>query len=151
MERFALRIVVALVFAFLLLPIVVTVLFSFAASPVLVFPPSGFTVQWYRQIGPGYIDALKVSLVVALGTTALATLVGTPAALALVRGRFPGRRLVNVFFLSPLMVPTLVIGVAAFQFTVKLFDLFGISLGGTVAAIILGQGAFTIPFVIRGA
>lgn len=143
--------VVALVLAFLMLPIVVTVWSSFASSPVLVFPPSGFTLEWYRNIPQAFLDGLKVSLIVAIGTTALAVVVGTPAALAIVRGRFIGRRFLNAFCLSPLMVPTLVIGVAGFQFAIRASDLTGLSLGGTIAGIILGQSAFTIPYVVRGA
>lgn len=140
---------IAAVFVFLLLPILAVVVSSFSTSGALIFPPTGFTTAWYRSIGGGYIDALKVSLVVAAGTTALATLVGTPAALALARGRFPLRDALATFCLSPLMVSTLVIAVAAFQFTLVLWDVFGLSLAGTKIGLILGQSAFTIPFVVR--
>lgn len=149
--NFFLNAFVALAFFFLLLPIVVVVAASFATSPLLVFPPSGFTLRWYYDIRPTYVDALKVSLLVALGTTALATLIGTPAALALVRGQFPGRKLLNVFCLSPLMVPTLVIGLAAFRLIAALPNPLGGGLGGTIIGVILAQTAFTIPFVIRAA
>jgi putative spermidine/putrescine transport system permease protein len=145
----ALRIVVAAVFAFLLLPIVMTVLSSVASSSVLAFPPRGFTLRWYEQIAPDYIQALKISLVVAVGTTVIATLVGGPAALAIARGRFFGRRLLNAFCLSPLMVPTLVIGIAGFQFLVRASDLVGLTIAGTVVGVIIAQSAFTIPFVVR--
>ncbi len=147
--RSLLAVFIALVFIFLLLPILAVAVSSFSTSGALAFPPTGFTTHWYRSIGSGYIDALKVSLVVAAGTTTIATLVGTPAALALVRGRFPGRDALSAFCLSPLMVSTLVIAVAAFQFTLVLWDLFDISLTGTVIGLILGQSAFTIPFVVR--
>jgi putative spermidine/putrescine transport system permease protein len=149
--RIAFRTVVAAVFAFLLLPIAMVVISSFSASAVMAFPPAGQTTRWYAAISPAFVQALNVSLLVAAGTTALATLVGTPAALALVRGRFPGRNLIGAFCLSPLMVPTLVIGIAAYQFTFVAFDVLGLSLGGSVTGLILGQTAFTIPFVIRAA
>ena len=147
--RIAFRAVVVLVFAFLLLPIAMVVISSFSASAVMAFPPTGLTTRWYTAISPAFLQALKVSLLVAIGTTAFATLVGTPAALALVRGRFPGKALIGAFCLSPLMVPTLVIGIAAYQFTFIAWDAFGLSLGGTIGGLILGQTAFTIPFVIR--
>lgn len=147
--RVVFRVVVFLVFAFLLLPIAMVVVSSFSASAVMAFPPSGLTAKWYTAISPAFLQALKVSLVVAIGTTVLATVAGTPAALALVRGRFPGKALVGAFCLSPLMVPTLVIGIAAYQFTFIVWDLFGLPLGGTIIGLVLGQTAFTIPFVIR--
>src|SRR6186997_521044 len=110
--RISLWSVVTIVLAFLLLPIAFTVMSSFASSSVLAFPPSGYTLRWYRAISPELFSALQVSVIVAGGTATLATLIGAPAALALVRGRFPGRALLATLCLSPLMVPTLVIGVA---------------------------------------
>jgi putative spermidine/putrescine transport system permease protein len=145
------RTFVLLVFVFLLLPIVMVVLTSFSDGAVLKFPPTDFTLRWYKAINPEFIAALKVSLVVSTGTTLIATVVGTMAALALVRGRFVGRTAMAAFCLSPLMVPTLVIGVAGFQFANQLWDVTHVSLLGTVPGLILAQSAFTIPFVIRAA
>lgn len=145
------RAFVALVFVFLLLPITMVVLTSFSESAVLKFPPTHFTLKWYQNISHEFVQALKISLIVSAGTTVLATVVGTMAALALVRGRFVGRTAMSAFCLSPLMVPTLVIGVAAFQFANHLWDLANVSLLGTIPGLILGQSAFTIPFVIRAA
>jgi putative spermidine/putrescine transport system permease protein len=140
---------VSLIFGFLLVPIAVVVVGSFSSSPVLAFPPKGFTLFWYQSISPDFIEAMRVSLIVAVGTTALAVLVGTPAAIALVRSRMRGKALVSMLCLSPLTVSTLVIGVAAFQYTNKIWELTGLSFGGDIPTLILGQAAFTIPFVIR--
>ena len=150
-SRLLLRAFTALVFFFLMLPIVSVVVSSFASSPVLYFPPSGFTLHWYRNINSEFTNALLVSLTVAAGTTAIAVVIGTFAALALVRGNFPGKRVLGVLFMSPLSVSTVVIGVAAFHYTIVLWDLFGVHLGGRILGLILGQSAFTIPFVIRAA
>ncbi|MGE0237750.1 MAG: ABC transporter permease [Parvibaculaceae bacterium] len=151
MSGVLLRVVVAAAFLFLLLPMAVVVVTSFSSSPGLVFPPEGLTTYWYRNISSEFLKALGVSLLVALGTTTIATLVGTPAALALVRGKFRGRQLIAALCLSPLMVSTLVIGVAAYQYVVVLWDWFGLSLAGSLIGLVLGQTAFTIPFVVRSA
>jgi len=142
---------VSLVYGFLLLPVVMIAWSSVATSPILTFPPTGFTLDWYQAIPSEFISALKVSLQVATATTVLATVVGVPAALAIVRGRFPGRRLINLFCLSPLMVPTLVIGVASFQFWARMTDIIGFNPGGSILGVVLGQAAFTTPYVIRSA
>ena len=142
---------VGLVYGFLLLPVIMTGWSSVATSPMLTFPPRGFTLEWYQAIPGEFMTALKVSLEVGFVTTALATLVGVPAALAIARGRFRGRALINLFCLSPLMVPTLVIGVASFQFWVRAADLIKFNPGGTLWGIALAQAAFTIPYVIRAA
>jgi putative spermidine/putrescine transport system permease protein len=142
---------VALIYAFLLTPVVMTVWGSVATSPILAFPPRGFTLDWYREIPTEFFAALKVSLQVATATTAVATIVGVPAALAIVRGGFPGRSLVSAFCLSPLMVPTLVVGVAGFQFWIRAVDVLGYNITGSILGVIVGQAAFTIPYVIRSA
>jgi putative spermidine/putrescine transport system permease protein len=149
MTRLGFRVFVGLVFVFLVLPMAMVVVTSFSRSAVLAFPPSGFTLRWYANISPEFLDALKVSVIVALGTTAVATLAGAAAALGLVRSEFPGKAAVATFCLSPLMVPTLVIGVAAFRFTALLWDAFGLSFAGTIPGIVMAQSAFTIPFVVR--
>lgn len=136
-------------FVFLLAPIVVVVVSSFNAVGVLSFPPQSFTTRWYSEIDPTYYRALTVSLIVASITVVLAVLVGVPGALALVRGRFPGRDALNAICLSPLMVPALVMGVAAFQFSLVIWDHFRLTLGGTIAGLVVGHLTFAIPFVVR--
>jgi putative spermidine/putrescine transport system permease protein len=137
------------VFVFLLAPIIVVVVSSFNAVGVLSFPPRSFTTRWYSEIDPGYYRSLLVSLKVASITVVIAVLVGVPGALALARGRFPGRDVLNAACLSPLMIPALVVGVAAFHFSLVVWDHLGLTLGGTVAGLVLGHLTFAIPFVVR--
>jgi putative spermidine/putrescine transport system permease protein len=75
--------------------------------------------------------------------------VGIPGALALARGRFPGRDALNAICLSPLMVPALVMGVAAFQFSLVIWDWSHVTLGGTIPGLVIGHLTFAIPFVVR--
>jgi putative spermidine/putrescine transport system permease protein len=136
-------------FVFLLAPIVVVVISSFNAVGVFSFPPQSFTTRWYGEIDPTFYDALRVSLIVASITVVIAVLVGVPGAMSLARGRFPGRDALNAACLSPLMVPALVVGVASFQFSLLIWDAFGITLGGTIAGLVIGHLTFAIPFVVR--
>jgi putative spermidine/putrescine transport system permease protein len=144
--RYALLIAI---FTFLLAPITVVVISSFSAVGVLSFPPHSFTTRWYSEIDPSYYRALYVSLTVATIAVIIAVLVGVPGALALARGRFPGREILNAVCLSPLMVPALVMGVAAFQFSLLLWDRFHVVLGGTITGLVAGHLTFAIPFVVR--
>src|SRR6478672_2662961 len=114
-QRFAFRVFVALTLLFLVAPIIAVAVSSVSGGAIFVFPPSGFTLQWYSQIPLSYLQALKVSLEVGAGATAIAVIVGVPAGLALVRGHLPGSHVLNAICLMPLMVPSLVIGVAALQ------------------------------------
>jgi putative spermidine/putrescine transport system permease protein len=149
MKAIAVGTLLTATFAFLLAPIVVVVMSSFNASGLLSFPPQAFTTRWYSQIDPSYYYALYVSLVVATVTVIIAILVGVPGALALSRGRFPGRDLLNAICLSPLMVPALVMGVAAFQFSLVVWDHLRFALAGSIAGVVVGHLTFAIPFVVR--
>ena len=149
MLAFLYRATIALVFVFLLLPLVFVVVTSFGGSPMMAFPPTSFTLDWYQSIPEAFFSGLRVSAVVALWTSFTAAAVGTGAALALARGRFPGIRMLGVFCLAPLMVPSLVVAVALYQFAGVIWDWTGIELGGTVLGIILGHTAVAIPYAVR--
>lgn len=135
----------AVVYAFVLAPIVVVVLSSFTAAEYTSFPPHGLSFRWYLEIAdnPEFIDSFRVSAVVAVVTGIVATVLGTLAALVLVRQRFPGRDAVNAFFLSPLMLPAVILGIALLQF----YTLVGIT--RTPFALVCGHLVITVPYVIR--
>lgn len=145
----ALRTTLFLTFAFLLAPVCIVVIASFSGGPVLSFPPTSFTTHWYALIKPEFFAALDVSLIVAGTTAMLSVALGLPAALALSRGRFPGRDGLNSILLSPLIVPSLVTGVALYQFSLTFWDFTHVMLGGTLVGLIVGHLTFGIPFSVR--
>lgn len=140
-----LRAVTYALVALLLLPLVVIVMTSFTTLGYVSFPPQGFTWKWYGEaLGRReFLESFWLSLVVAGVTAAVATLLGTPVAVATVRYRFPGRDLVTAFFMSPLVLPTVVIGIALLQFYNR------IGLGTSPASLILGHVIITTPYAIR--
>ncbi len=130
---------------FLMAPIVVVVLVAFTPEGWLQIPTTKFSLRWFREIPrhPEFIEAFKISLMVAITSSIIATTLGTFAAMALAQHRFPGRDALNSFLLSPLMVPTVVTGISLLYF------LSMIGLASTVTAIILGHVIVTIPYVVR--
>jgi putative spermidine/putrescine transport system permease protein len=135
----------ALVYAFVLAPIAVVLLASLTAAEYTSFPPEGLSLRWYLAIPdhPEFVESFRVSLLVALVTGALATALGTVAALVLVRQRFPGRDALNALFLSPLMLPAVILGIALLQF----YTTVGIT--RTPFALVCGHLVITVPYVIR--
>jgi spermidine/putrescine transport system permease protein len=142
-------VVTLLTYLFLFAPIVVLIVYSFNASRSTVVW-SGFTFDWYatlladRDIG----RALTVSLIVALASATVSTLVGTVTALALARPRVPGRNTISTLLLAPLVLPEIVISVAFLVFMVLL----GIRLG--YLTMIPGHVLITVPYttlVVRAA
>src|SRR4051812_19651062 len=91
--------------AFLLLPIPIIILSSFNSSQYLAFPPSGFSMQWYRRLleRPEWARSFATSVSVASLCTVISIALGVPAALALVRGRFPAKEVAYALILSPMI------------------------------------------------
>jgi putative spermidine/putrescine transport system permease protein len=88
---------------------------SFTTTEYLKFPPEGLTLRWYWKVvsDPTFVEAFVVSGQLAAAATAMALLLGVPAALAFARKQFPGGRALSALFLSPLVLPTIVLGVAS--------------------------------------
>ncbi len=93
--------------AFLYLPIVILVIYSFNASR-LVAVWGGWSIRWYIALwhNQALIDAARMSIAIALASAAVATVLGTLAALALSRlGRFRGRTIFSAMIFAPLVMP----------------------------------------------
>ena len=129
---------------FLVAPTLVIVPMSFTASQSLTFPPEGLSLRWYEKMvtDPQWTGGFRNSAVVAFLTMALSTLLGTLAALGIVRGRFPGKSLAYGLVLSPLIVPVIIIAIGMFSFYVRF------KLTGSAAGLVLGHTALAVPFVI---
>ena len=135
----------ALVYVLILAPIVVVVMLSFSADNFILFPPSGYSLRWFRQLAGNapLLAALWLSVQIAAVVTVLSLVVGVPAALALAKGRFPGKDALTSFFLAPLLLPTLITGLALLLFFSPL------RLTATLPGLVLGHMIVTVPFVIR--
>lgn len=100
--------------AFLYLPILLLVIYSFNESR-LVTVWAGFSTKWYAALleNEGLLDAAWVTLRVAFLSATVATVLGTMAAIALVRfGRFYGRTLFSGMIYAPLVMPDVILGLS---------------------------------------
>lgn len=132
------------VLAFLLLPTVLVVPMSFGTNPYLEFPPTGFTLRWYEAYftDRGWMSATLFSGRIAVLVALVATVVGTLAALALVRGRLRGRAALELLIISPVIIPTVVIAIASFLFFAQLRMI------GNPIAFILAHTVLAVPYVV---
>ena len=132
------------ILGFLVLPSLVVVPIAFGNQNVIQFPPQEFGFVLFQRFfnEAGWVASALVSLRVAALTTALALAVGVPAAYALSRGRFPGKRLLALFLLSPIMVPGVVMALALYIYYAR------IGLHDGTARLVLGHAVATLPFVI---
>jgi putative spermidine/putrescine transport system permease protein len=140
----ALWAVCLLVLAFLILPILIIVPLSFSSGTFLTFPLPGLSLRWYEEFftsAPWQLS-LRNSLIVAGATTALATCLGTLAALGLTRARLPGQTLLMGLIVSPMVVPVVIVAVGVY-FAYAPFGLTSSLLGLTLA-----HTALAAPFVV---
>jgi len=129
----------------MIVPILFVVATAFTSGSTLRFPPQGFSLRWF-EAALGYdpfVSALLSSLQLALVATVLALAVGVPATLAIHRGRLPGKGLVEGLFLSPLIVPELVVGLALYQQLVIGFRL------DNFPVLLIGHTVLMLPYAVR--
>jgi len=134
----------ALVCLFLILPIVFIAALSFGSSQWLIFPPPSWTFKWYQDLfaDPRWLYSALTSLKIAAIVTVLSVAIGFLAALGLDRGRFPGRDLLRALFLTPMILPVVVLAVALYALFLKL------GLAGTTLAFIIAHFLIALPFSI---
>ncbi|WP_349779331.1 ABC transporter permease subunit [Xanthomonas sp. WHRI 7065] len=140
--------VLALGFGFLYLPILLLMVYSFNASR-LAMVWGGFSTRWYGELlrDRQLLEAAWVSLQVALWTACASTVLGTMAALAMVRmRRFPGKTLFGALITAPLVMPEVIIGLSILLLLVSMGGVLGIAPRGAVS-IWAAHVTFTVSFV----
>ncbi len=135
----------ALVITFMLAPLLVVCAVAFTAENTLSLPGWNWSLRWFRAVfaHPDFMQSFWNSLWLALASATLATLLAVPAALAINRCQFAGREALNGLFMSPLVVPHLVLGVAL----LRLFALVGGT--GSFTWLVLAHALVITPYVLR--
>lgn len=139
------RVTVGLLYLFLLAPILVVVPLSFSNDNYLTFPPQSWGARWYAEMlhHETLIQAFWISLGIASVVTVLSLLAGIPAAYAIRRYQFRGREAVLNLFTAPLLLPSIVLGLAILLVFVRL------ELLGTFTGLVIAHLIVTTPYVIR--
>ena len=139
-----LLVITILTYVFLVGPMLIMVCTSFSSTAAISFPPTGFSLQWYRKavtlpsFRRGFVTSLSVSLI----GTVTAMLLGIPAAYALNKYRFRGKALINGFFLSPTLIPALVLGFSLLRSFIP-------RIGGSIyLGLAVGYTLIALPYII---
>jgi putative spermidine/putrescine transport system permease protein len=134
-----------LVFLFLFLPLIIIVVTSFGTEKAIKFPISGFTLSWYVKAvqSSTFLSSFKLSLIVGVVATFVALLVGIPASYVLSRYSLKGKKIIKNYFLSPTIIPGIVVGYTLFQFII-------VSLGlPVIESLLIGHFLISLPYIIR--
>ena len=138
------RLICGLIFFFLIAPILVIMPLSFNAEPYFTYPMPGFSIRWYEDFfnNPQWILGLKNSVIVGIFATAIASVLGTLAALGLNRAVFRGKSAILAVLISPIVVPIVITAVGMFYFYSKL------GLTSSLTGLILAHATLGVPFVV---
>ena len=134
---------IVLVFIFLYLPILALIAFSFNDSKLnIVF--EGFTLEWYKTLftNTTLLESLGNTLIVAITSTVISTIVGTLAAIGLYKYDFKGKDFINSLLYIPVVIPEIVLGISL----LSIYTLMKLNLG--LGTLIISHIAFSIPYVI---
>ncbi len=140
-----------LVLFFLIVPILVIVPLSFNAEPFFSFTtgmlqldPEAYSLKWYQDIfdSSNWMLAIRNSFVVGIFATAIATALGTLAAVGLTSSYMPWRRTIMALMLAPMIVPLIIVAAGMFFFYTKF------NLVASFPGLIIAHAALGVPFVI---
>jgi putative spermidine/putrescine transport system permease protein len=138
--------IVTAIYVFIVGPILITTAVSFNATNRSYFPPQGFSLRWWGDVfQPQWAQPLLFSLELAGITAVIATAFGLPLAFALHRYDFPGKAVIRAIVMGPLILPTLVTGIALLQF----LTIVGLGQWIGYGALLIGHVAICLPFSIR--
>lgn len=128
----------------LYLPIAILFLFSINANTSLSFPLQGFTLNWYQKLfeNEAVLKAARNSLLVAVGSSTAATVLGTMVSILATRYQFRGKNFLLALAILPFIVPFIVLGVA-------LFLLFGaLNIPRSLWTVAIGHTVVALPYVL---
>lgn len=136
---------VALLVAFVLLPVFVVTIASFNEKAILTFPPESYSWKWFERVFsyPDFREGFKASLIVTFASSLLALVVGTLLSVAIKRMEFGGKQTLLAILHAPLVVPhfTLGLGLLILVSQVHMSRSYGI--------VILCHVMLVLPFVLR--
>ncbi len=139
------KILCLLVFAFLMAPLIVVIITAFGTTRHVMFPPKGFTLDWFREAveNKEFLNSILLSIKLSSLSVVVSCILGTMVSLYFWKADSKLRNLWETIFLSPIVVPTVISAVALLQY----FALFGFI--STFWRLTLSYIAIEIPYVIR--
>lgn len=144
LKRIIPAIIVGFILFFLVLPTLLVIPMSLGEASYIEFPPRGLTLKWYVQYfnDPDWMAATFFSLRIAIATTIAATIIGTLASIAIVRGQLPGKALLQALTLSPMVVPHVVLAIALYLVFAPLH------LTGNFFGFLIAHTMLAVPYVV---
>jgi putative spermidine/putrescine transport system permease protein len=137
--------ILCLLLVFLIGPFVIIVAASFSAGETLAFPPQGLSLRWIVKVFTidSFRSSFAMSMMLAIGGTLFALILGVPAAYALSRYKLPFGETIRTIVSAPIIVPGIIVGLAVLRYLVVPFA-FSITV-----ALFFAHTALVLPYAVR--
>lgn len=151
LSRIFSKTIIFAIFGFMLLPVVMVVWISFFKTSMIMFPPKGYSLTWYSKLleQGNFLDAFIYSLKISISAMFISIILGLLSSIAITHYEFRGKNFLQSLFLSPLVVPAIITGIAIYIFMFNLGHMIGISLVPSTWSLILANVVITIPWTVR--
>jgi len=133
----------------IVVPLLLTLYLSLFDEKLILFPPRGYTLDWYLAITPNFGDAIVTSLRLGACSVVGSLALGVPAGIGLARHRFRGRGAIATLLLAPLTVPAIALGLAVYVALVAVDVQLGSAVTGSMLGLVLAHIMITTPWVVR--
>lgn len=143
-QRLWLYVLAGVIMVLLVAPTLIVIPMSFSDSQYLQFPPRGWSLRWYKGFfdSPGWMDAARTSLTVAVLTMLVATPLGTAAAYGLYASGHKWARVVFLLMIMPIMIPVVLVAIGAFYAFVQL------GLVNSLLGLVVAHSILALPLVV---
>jgi putative spermidine/putrescine transport system permease protein len=148
-ERIAVLVLVACGIILIAVPLILTLYLSVFDEKLILFPPRGYTLDWYPAILPNFGSAILTSLELGVASVIGSLLLGVPAGIGLARHRFRGRGIIATLLLAPLTVPGIALGLAIYVALIAVDEQLGSAVTGSMIGLVLAHIMITTPWVVR--
>ncbi len=143
--KYLFYIILILIYLYLLAPVIIVLLVSFSPTESLVIPTTKFSLRWYKEVfyTYGLVDSFIFSLKLAFSAAFLVPFIGIPCAYAIVRYEFKFKNIIEIYLLSPILIPSIIIGISLLNFFVSL------SMRGSFLSILISHMLLGLPYIMR--
>ena len=148
-ERIAVLALVTCGIILIAVPLILTLYLSVFDEKLILFPPRGYTLDWYPAILPNFGSAILTSLELGVASVIGSLLLGVPAGIGLARHRFRGRGIIATLLLAPLTVPGIALGLAIYVALIAVDEQLGSAVTGSMIGLVLAHIMITTPWVVR--
>lgn len=124
---------------------------SLISSTLMTFPPEGYSLKWYLEIvnQSRFIKAFFVSVQVAVIAMIISLALGLLSGIAITRFNFKGKGLLLNLFLTPLVVPSIISGIALYVFLFNMGQIMKFNLVPSFWSLVIAHVIITIPWTVR--